>query len=395
MARAILRRALHLAGAACLFLLGADAISLASRAWLFLPLGAMALAILWAIASAILLASPGGFVHAHRKQLALLTGSITFAVLVALVIAAKVRMGPTAAYRREHFIPSSVAQPQQADPEIGWAPSGPPEIVGERLEKLDPSRPQVLLLGDSILYGTRVEKEQTAAFLMSRAIHTHQVVNLSVSGYSVEQYWLYLRRVLPRTRPKLLMMGIFTGNDYQLTGRELTPWGHSKPLFHVEDGKLVRVNEAEDCIDGLSQSLLFRPLWRDKERALALSQVLCAPRELSAGELEMTLRALFREIEALGKSAGARVTFVLLPNRHEVDVYSPAETFYVSKYRSLKRLLEEGGQEVVDIYPALLQHPKSELDRAFQSDSSHFTPEGHAMVAEILLKSIEEKGYLR
>lgn len=60
------------------------------------------------------------------------------------------------------------------------------------------------------------------------------MLNLSVSGYSVEQYWLYLRRVLPSTQPKLIMVGVFTGNNLQLTGRELTPWGHGEPLFVVE-----------------------------------------------------------------------------------------------------------------------------------------------------------------
>jgi lysophospholipase L1-like esterase len=304
-------------------------------------------------------------------------------------------MGPTAQFRREHFIPNSEVQPQQADPEIGWAPTGPPNIVGQRLERLDPSRPQVLMLGDSILYGTNVEAGETAPALMAKAISDHQVVNVSVSGYSVEQYWLYLRRILPAARPKLIMVGVFTGNDLQLTGREFTPWGHSKPLFQVEGGELVRVNAAEDCIDGLSQSLLFRPLWRDRDRALALSHLLCAPRELRLGELERLLQKLFSAIEALGKSAGARVVFVLLPNRWELNLYAPDETFYLSKYRDLKRLLREGGHETLDTYPKLLRLEKATLDEAFQSDSSHFTPKGHRLLADILLRAIDDKGYLR
>ncbi len=390
-----MRRALHLLGAACLFLLGADSLSLASLALLGGSIAAMAVALGWAATALLLLASPGSWVFAHRKQLSLLLSSVALATVLGLFLSAKIRLGPTAAFRREHFIPNSAVQPQQADPEIGWAPTGPKEIVGQRLDNIDSARPHLLVVGDSILYGTSVEKAETAPFLMGQSIQGAQVLNLSVSGYSVEQYWLYLRRVLPSTHPKLIMVGVFTGNDLQLTGRELTPWGHSKPLFVVEDDRLVRKNSAEDCIDGLSQSLLFRGLWRDRESALALSHLLCVPRELRTGELERLLSRLFAEIEALGRAAGARVVFVLLPNRYELNVYAPEETFYLSKYGALKRLLREGKHEIVDFYPDLLRHPRAELDQAFQSDSSHFTPKGHRILADFLVKVIEEKGYLR
>ena len=390
-----MRRIIHLVGAACLFLLGAASLARVSLPPRLGALASMVVALGWAATALLVHSTPGGWIFPRKKQLGLLLGSIAFATLLGLFVSAKVRMGPSAAFRREHFLPNSKAQPQQTDPEIGWAPTGPPEIVGQRLDTLDPARAHLLMLGDSILYGTGVEANETAPFLMGQTIHDPQVVNLSVSGYSVEQYWLYLRRVLPHTHPKVIMIGVFTGNDYQLTGRELTPWGHSKPLFKMEGGKLVRQNSAEDCIDGLSQSLLFRPLWRDKDRALALSRLLCAPRELHTGELEQLLGALFAEIESLGKAAGAKVVFVILPNRYELNVYAPDETFYLSKYGALKRLLREGSHEILDTYPELLRHPKAELDDAFQSDSSHFTPKGHRLLADILLKAIDERGYLR
>jgi lysophospholipase L1-like esterase len=390
-----LRRAIHLFGAACLLLLGADSLTLASLPQLLLALAAMVVALGWSATATLLLATPGGRVFARRKQIGLLLGSVALATVVGLVLAAKVRVGPSAAFRREHFVPSSEVQAQRSDPEIGWAPSGPPDRVGQRLNTVDPTRPHLLVLGDSILYGTNVEEAESAPYLMGQAIHDHQVLNLSVSGYSIEQYWLYLRRVLPHTHPRLVMIGIFTGNDFQLTGREFTPWGHSKPLYREEKGELVRVNSAEDCIDGLSQSLLFRPLWRDKQRALDLSHLLCAPRELETGDLERLITRLFAEIEAIGRAAGARVVFVLLPYRYDLKVYAPDETFYLSRYDVLKRLLREGSHETLDTYPELLRHPSAELDEAFQSDSSHFTAKGHRILADILLKAIDEKGYLR
>ncbi|MEP7125169.1 MAG: SGNH/GDSL hydrolase family protein [Byssovorax sp.] len=392
---AVARKGVHLSGAACLLLLGADSLTLASLSQLLAALAAILVALVWSAAAALALAAPGGWIASHRWQIALLLGSITAATLLGLFLAAKIHMGPSAAFQREHFVPNSEVQAQRSDPEIGWAPSGPPSIVGQRLNTIDPARAHVIILGDSILYGQSVEEAETAPFLMGQALHDHQVLNLSVSGYSVEQYWLYLRRVLPHTHPKLVMIGVFTGNDFQLTGREFTPWGHSKPLYREEKGELVRVNSAEDCIDGLSQSLLFRPLWRDQARALALSQLLCTPRELETGDVERLIARLFAEIESLGRAAGARVVFVLLPNRYELNIYAPVETFYLSRYAVLKRLLLDGAHETVDTYPELLRHPRAELDGAFQSDSSHFTASGHRIVADYLVKVIDEKGYLR
>ena len=122
---------------------------------------------------------------------------------------------------------------------------------------------------------------------------------------------------------------------------------------------------------------------------------LSTPRELGAGELERLVARLFAEIESIGRAAGAKVVFVLLPNRYELNVYAPDETFYLSKYGVLKRLLREGKHETLDFYPELLRHPRAELDEAFQSDSSHFTAKGHRLLADYLLRSVEEKGYLR
>lgn len=110
-----LRRILHLLGAVCLFGLGADSLTLDSVPQLALALAAMAIALGWAATSWLLLAAPGGWVSAHRKQLALLLGSIAVATTLGLFVSTRVRMGPSAAFRREHFIPNSVAQPQQSD----------------------------------------------------------------------------------------------------------------------------------------------------------------------------------------------------------------------------------------------------------------------------------------
>src|SRR5262249_54906331 len=162
-----------------------------------------------------------------------------------------------------------------------------------------------------ILYGLNLQDAETAPEILNGRHHDVQFLNASVSGWSIEQYWLYLRRILPATNPRVIVIGLFTGNDVQLTGREYTPWGFAKPLFHVDErGELARANRGTGCINGLTRSLLFRGLWKTQDHALQLIRTLCDPVELPRGDLERSIHKMWGEIEALGRARGAPVVWV-------------------------------------------------------------------------------------
>jgi hypothetical protein len=388
-------RAIHLGGSLLVLLLGLALWGLDSLAHLLVP-GAIALVgVLW-LAYAILYAVPAlGALHRRRAEATLALGSTLLAALVALVLAAVVSPGPTANMVRAHFDRSGgPGQPPSmrdstSDAEIGWAPSAPDDYVGQRLQKIDGTRPHVVMVGDSILYGLDLPDAETASELMNARRHDVQFLNLSVSGWSIEQYWLYLRRVIPHTKPKLIVVGLFTGNDVQLTSREFTPWGHGKPLYHVENGELAVANHATGCADRMSKSLLFRWLWSDKDRAERLVRSVCKPRELPVGETEVAVARMFDEIERIGRDHGVRVLWLLLPSRNDLNVWSTDRTLYIGKYSLLKRLLREGKHETLEFLPELLrQH--AELDKLFKSDNAHLTAAGHRVLADYLLKYIDD-----
>ncbi len=157
------------------------------------------------------------------------------AVLLASAGAALFRLGPSEAWMAQVVVNAAGAMSQAPDDELGWAPQGD-GFVGVHLEPIR-DEPHVLFLGDSIVQGTGVAPEEATPALMDRRLDGVQVLNAGVAGYSIEQYLLYGRRLLPSLDADLVIVGVFTGNDYEVSGMEWS-WGRSKPMFEAVDGVL-------------------------------------------------------------------------------------------------------------------------------------------------------------
>lgn len=387
----MMRRTPHILGSLLFAALAVNGMSLASRLSLFIPLAALCGSLAWFAYGLLYLGPKQSWLYRRRKELLLALGSAIGALVIAVVGSALVSAGMSPQFRRVHYNPQTKQIAQAGDPELSWAPVGPIDVVGQRLQKVDPTKPHIAFIGDSIIYGLHLDEKDTTVSLLNEALPKYQFINAGVSGYSIEQYWIYLRRILPATKPKLILVGLFTGNDVQLTGREYTPWGRSKPLFHVEDGQLVKINRAAHCIDAISDSLLFTVFWHSKETAVKLVKLLCDPVELPRGELEAEISKLFDEIEAVGKESGARVVWIILPLRWDVDPTQGIreQTNYVFKYGLLKRLLREGHHDVLD-FTIDLWKSKVDLSKVFQEDNGHLTALGQRMLADSVRRYIEE-----
>lgn len=350
-------------------LLGLAVAELAALVWLF-----------WAV---VWLAPPGGWLFARRRQ-----WTMAFAILAGgwLLLAtglALVPAGPTQAMRRAVAAQSGSMSPSAQDLELGWAPISPPDVVGSRLQRVDPKRPRVLLIGDSIIYGPDLADAQVATGFAEQALPGWQVLNGAVSGWSIEQYFLYLDRVIDASKPRAIVVGLFMGNDLQLTGREFSPWGHSKPLWALRGGRLASVAQHRQCLDTLSQSVLFRPLWRDQHRTARAVATICDAQHLGRGELEVAVGAMFRHMEDAAVRAGAQIYWVLLPSVQEFDPGREADTRYVRQWRTFHRILRAGGHKVWDFFPVLARRPEG-VQGLYLEDNSHFTPAGHAVLGQWL-----------
>lgn len=324
-----------------------------------------------------------------------------FAVLlvstwVALLLVLSVLVGLRGEFHRPH---SHRDENIAFHPEMGHAPILRPgdaergvlleDTVGQRLETVDPSRDQVLFIGDSVVYGWRLDDHQTAAAILDGSLPSLQVINGAVSGYSISQYYLYLKRNLARMKARVVIVGVFAGNDYESTA--MSHWsGHSSPLF-VPDGdglKLWREHTPKfNCVDFLSGSLLFKPLWADLKFAEGLGGTICNARTLAEPEHGEVVRRLFAEIDNLVRSFDARLVYVLLPDRWDFTT----ETWYAlekTKYPHLARLLADGGYEVHWFLDDIEATGEPVESFYLPKDSAHLSAKGHRLLAEALLRRL-------
>ena len=117
------------------------------------------------------------------------------ALFATMLVAANYRLGPTHAFQ-ETVVTDAVGRVSKAwDPELGWGPFAK-DAVGERLHVIDGSKRHLLVLGDSVVYGTGVEDEETFVRLLDERLNGLQVLNAGIPGWSIDQYRIYLDRLL-------------------------------------------------------------------------------------------------------------------------------------------------------------------------------------------------------
>lgn len=335
---------------------------------------------------------------ARRKQIALLTGTSILMLLLLLGITTSVHLGGPTLQHRPAWQPGAPMSPQMYDPELGWSTFAPPDVVGQRLERVDPTRPHVLLMGDSIVYGYGVGDDEHVGRKLEALMPGYQVLNASVSGYSIDQYMLMLQRVVPVVKPRLIVVGIFTGNDFQITSREFS-WGNHKPVLRAEGGKLVRADVGGPCIDRLSRSVLMRVLWENREVAADTIESICRPIRLTRGEAERSITLMFDTIDALAAEHGARVLYALLPVDSEYHAHDSSRDryLYISRHFDLWRLLgEKAGEpprERFDFATDLFRGGELRPE-LFLPDHAHLRPAGHELLARALLREIESRKLL-
>ena len=77
-----------------------------------------------------------------------------------------------------------------------------------------PAKADIVIVGDSMVYGWGVAKEQAWVNRVAGRLPGKRIVNLGMPGTSPQQYLRYFERFGLGLKPKLLVFGIFAGNDF-------------------------------------------------------------------------------------------------------------------------------------------------------------------------------------
>jgi hypothetical protein len=255
-----------------------------------------------------------------------------------------------------------------------------------RLERT-PGRTRLLVLGDSIAFGSRVRDEETFCALLESRSKAYDVINLAVEGYGTDQELLRLEGEGLAYRPDAVVLSFALANDLVNNASWCNDprGGGPKPYFTLEGETLVLHDEH------VRLSPLRRVTQWLRDDSHLYNRLLGANAPLSGATPAPQVRldpltarrvtlALLRRTSSVARGAGARFLVLLQPDRRAFRGRMPFEA-------RLDERLEEAGIPVVDLAvrgrAAGLTFEEISLDQ-----QGHLTPLGHRFVAEEIERAL-------
>jgi len=264
------------------------------------------------------------------------------------------------------------------DPELGWAPvpNTSATFTGSRtvtvrnnslgLRDIEPAvarKPTVLFLGDSFVWGYDVEADERFTERVRASLPTARIVNAGVPGYGTDQEYLLLARIWSAVDPDVVVLMFCTGNDRDDNSANMRNGGLYKPyLERAGDGTWHFAGQPAPWSRQVyfRKNALVRHLWL--ARAAVTGFVQLAHPEITVPDPTEHLVAMMREMV---ETRGAK--FLVGLQYHQ----APLEAFL--RARGI---------------------PFTSFDDApsYPSDGFHWTPEGHALVAQRLMPLLAAAG---
>lgn len=119
-------------------------------------------------------------------------------------------------------------------------------------ETSDRSKPTILIVGDSFLFGHGLDMEQTFGYKLDALLHHRfNVLNFAVQGYGLDQAYLRLQQLMPVYKPRYVIVDIHEDQDYRNVNRDrrvLFPCSRltgTKPMFTIQRNQLVQMYRPE------------------------------------------------------------------------------------------------------------------------------------------------------
>lgn len=270
-----------------------------------------------------------------------------------------------------------------------------------------PDSTEIVVLGDSWTFGYGVADDEGWVTLLSEGLPDRKVINLGLIGSAPEQYARIFEKFGTALRPKLVIFGLFPGNDVYDT-RTFDRWlteggpgnyvewrkygdGHSswrdalrrRSYLYVLVGELVK-----------NRDIIFagRTIDLESEGRLRLTPSLVAKNAALVSpdnpHFRSAVAAILRTRE-LARSNGADFVVLLYPTKEEVylpvlgepapDAISPFVT-----------ALEQNGVEYIDLRPTMRAHARAGERLYFEIDG-HANRKGYRVIADTVATWIAER----
>lgn len=320
------------------------------------------------------------FASSARLREALRSACIVFLVTLATLAALEVILR-VADFRALRAGKSERSLVYRHDPELGWAPipGSTSTVTNARtihaqhnrlgfrdIEFERDTRPVLLFLGDSFVWGVDAESNERFTDLLRERITSYRTVNAGVSGFGTDQEYLLLQRIWPVVKPEMVVLIFCTDNDRADNQTSIRYDGYRKPLFVPSGSGLTLSGQPvpRSLQVYIGNNWLVRNLWLARMAVAAYVEVRY-PRVSVPDATEQLVDRIRDFVEA----RGARLA-VGLQTRDEKLIQHLND-------KKIPFVAFDGAEA----YPA--------------DFGSHWTPAGHRTVAERLSGFLSENGIAR
>jgi hypothetical protein len=275
----------------------------------------------------------------------------------------------------------------------------------ERSRRKTPGHLRVMVVGDSFVWGYRVNARDRFTNRLEKLLPGSQIMNFGCSGYGQDQEYLLLQREMHRYAPDLVVVGVHVASDLENNVNSFQ-YGYYKPLFSLVDGRLVlgNVPVPRDALGARTNKWMTArsALWNLLgERTLggvslktrfvnALDALARAPQAKAVRSkvprVDMTCR-LCAAIGELVEHAGARVLALLIP---DVDVHDQS-IHAAPEYDELRACLTAHSLPVLDLDLVFrAYHAANPRESITLYGDRHWSPTGHEVVSRALYAYLEQ-----
>jgi hypothetical protein len=292
----------------------------------------------------------------------------------------------------------------------------------------------MLVLGDSFTFGMNVQDDQALpsrvqALANGGGGQSWRVLNAGVFGYGTDNEAAWLGEYGWQQNPSIVVVGFFVGNDVKDV-----MLGINKTLA-TEDGRLVAAGTSKQAMDrgeedaqqggtnggikGWLESnshayLFLRSLWyntlgkgKSKPSTLTIFDAPSFYRKAVPPEIEAGWQKTFGVLEQMRddcQAHGARLVLVAIPTREQVYPQSWADVktqFALDEsqfdldlpQRRLAAFASEQTIPYVDLLPDF-RAQSSNPNLYFRIDR-HWTPAGHDLAAQVIVRELEKQNLLK
>ena len=302
---------------------------------------------------------------------------------------------------------SSVCEICRFHPELGWE-TIPTKIVtngkvtyatnsiGMRSEEVDPTRGNILILGDSVAFGLGVNNNETISHYLEQDKRVaglgYQVLNMGVPGYGIGQSYLNLKRNIDQLNTKLIVLIVYTTNDLQET-RQDNRFGISKPLLIYRNDNLINLNtniSRFSCLN-LRSHLRFTKFLIGN----------CQANVIETNKASISISFIMNKIRGLGIQKNIPTLVVLSPAQTNVEMLhciqtKPLDTcveyddFFDVLYRYFHKIMESNKIPYIDFLTHLVEYSKEQPISSLygKGDIHHYSPKGNYILAQTIAKRL-------